>query len=691
MENKNNQLKDYNQNYELLNEIGKGCFGKVYKAKVKGKDEFRAIKIIDKNKIKAQLRKEYEKQNIEEEYAFYYKDFRNEIYYMKICQNNNNNSVRFYEYYDNEDEFIIVIELCDENLLDLIIRTKKTFTLRDIYNLLSQLNNTFKIMHENKIVHRDLKLENILIKYEDKEKIKFTYKLTDYGLSRRFLRFSQRFSTQMVGTIDMMAPEILSKEEYGYECDLWSLGIIIYILFFGKHPYDADTSFAILNKINIFKQKLFKKSGEKYFDNLIRELLVSEPKNRLTWVKYFNHPFFTKKQIFNKNEIANYSISYKSTVGSQNMNKIYYIKDEDDELPYSHKRSYRSPEELYKFIKKKKMERKEKKETDKRQNYMKLFNKYKNLVNLNYQRTNYHNLNKKQQKKNKEKDKDKNKEIPYSTELSNSIKSTKTSIKIKSNISRFKKIEEVNDFYNVQLNKESRTFKTNNININDLNNNLNSENKPKNNNNIKINNKDNYKDNKKIINNKRGKEKLLINPKAVENFVEIFKSVLHRKIFIIFYQSYINYENYQRYKTFKQVIRQIILPFIRKSYRNFLNNMYFKRKLEFLILFLTKFFKYKIIETIFIYSQIVGVKEEEEAERFELVILKIMKTLCKPHLLKAFESLKKYKRIIKKDNNNNKPNNDAKKEDKRKKKLKIRLKSLPKFSHMKPVKKKDNE
>ena len=337
------------------------------------------------------------------------------------------------------------------------------------------------------------------------------------------------------------------------------------------------------------------------------------------------------------------------------------------------------------------MERKEKKETDKRQNYMKLFNKYKNLVNLNYQRTNYHNLNKKQQKKNKEKDKDKNKEIPYSTELSNSIKSTKTSIKIKSNISRFKKIEEVNDFYNVQLNKESRTFKTNNININDLNNNLNSENKPKNNNNIKINNKDNYKDNKKIINNKRGKEKLLINPKAVENFVEIFKSVLHRKIFIIFYQSYINYENYQRYKTFKQVIRQIILPFIRKSYRNFLNNMYFKRKLEFLILFLTKFFKYKIIETIFIYSQIVGVKEEEEAERFELVILKIMKTLCKPHLLKAFESLKKYKRIIKKDNNNNKPNNNAKKEDKRKKKLKIRLKSLPKFSHMKPVKKKDNE
>ena len=117
--------------------------------------------------------------------------------------------------------------------------------------------------------------------------------------------------------------------------------------------------------------------------------------------------------------------------------------------------------------------------------------------------------------------------------------------------------------------------------------------------------------------------------------------------------------------------------------------MYFKRNLEFLILFLTNIFKFKIMETIFKYSQIVG--EKEEAERFELVILKIMKTLCKPHLLKAFKSLKNYNRIIKKDNNNNKPNNNAKKEDKRKKKSKIRLKSFPEFSHMKPVNKKDNE
>ena len=269
MENKN-----YNEKYEIIENIGKGGCGKVYKAKVKGKDEYRAIKIINKNTIKAGLRNEHNKQDVDEEYAPYDDDFKKEIYYLKKCQqNNNNNSVKVYEYYDTEEEFIIVMELCDESLLDLIKRTKKTFNLDEIYNLLFQLNNTFKIMYDSKIAHRDLKLQNILIKYENEEKTKYTYKLTDYGISRRFLRFSQRFSTTGLGTISYMAPEILSKEQYGYECDLWSLGIIIYILHFGKYPYNGEVAQAVLKQIQNFKQKLFKKSGDQDFDDLLKQLL----------------------------------------------------------------------------------------------------------------------------------------------------------------------------------------------------------------------------------------------------------------------------------------------------------------------------------------------------------------------------------------------------------------------------------
>ena len=327
----NDYTSKYELKYELLDEIGRGGFGRVYKAKLKGKDEYRAIKIIDKNKIKAALRSKHEKQNVEAEYVHYNKDLKDEIRAMEICQKNNKNSVKYYEYYDNDDEFVIVMELCDENLFDLIKRTKKIFSLDEIYNMLSQLNNTFKIMHKNNIAHRDLKLENILIKYENKEKTKFTYKLTDYGISKRFRSLSQRFSTKMAGTLGYMAPEILAKEEYGYESDMWSLGIIIYMLFFGRNPYNGETVNAILNQIQKQKQRHFKSSKDGDFDNLIKELLIVEPKERLTWVNYFNHPFFVKRQqlypIVKETPLSN-EINLLLRIGELEKSKnIYFIEN----------------------------------------------------------------------------------------------------------------------------------------------------------------------------------------------------------------------------------------------------------------------------------------------------------------------------------------------------------------------------
>ncbi len=98
MEINNNNVKIYEQKYEQFEQIGGGGFGKVYKAKVKEKDIYVAIKIIDKGRIKAALRNEHNKQDVEPEYnATFKKDFRKEIYYMRECQKNNNqNSVKLY-------------------------------------------------------------------------------------------------------------------------------------------------------------------------------------------------------------------------------------------------------------------------------------------------------------------------------------------------------------------------------------------------------------------------------------------------------------------------------------------------------------------------------------------------------------------------------------------------------------------
>ena len=285
---------NYEDFYEIKNNIGIGSFCSVYKAKFKGKEEYAAIKVIDKEKIKMGLRKEHCKQDISEEYNKIAR-FNNEINYMKICGENNENSVKYYQHFETDNEFIIVMELCDGNLIN-FSALKQKFSINDIYELLCQLNNTFKIMKENNIAHRDLKLENILFKYENKEKTKYTFKITDYGVSKVFLSLSKRFSSK-VGTINFMAPEVLDGEKYGVECDLWSLGVIIYMLYFQKLPYSQQTEIALTNYIKKVGTNLLSKSGNKNFDDLIRGLLTFDPNERLTWDNYFNHPFFRKNEI----------------------------------------------------------------------------------------------------------------------------------------------------------------------------------------------------------------------------------------------------------------------------------------------------------------------------------------------------------------------------------------------------------
>ena len=204
---------------------------------------------------------------------------------------NNINSVQFHELYDTEKEYAIVMELCDGNLQNILNKRSSGFNRDEVLDIIKQLNNTFKIMSENKIIHRDLKLENILIKYDDKNKSKFTVKLTDYGVSRKILTLSQKCNTY-AGTIMTMAPEILEGEEHDIKCDLWSLGVIIYQLFFKKYPYDGETEVAIYNKIKKFGQRIIKKTGDEKFDNLIMKLLVEDPGKRLSWKEYFEDSIF---------------------------------------------------------------------------------------------------------------------------------------------------------------------------------------------------------------------------------------------------------------------------------------------------------------------------------------------------------------------------------------------------------------
>ena len=289
--------KEFKDKYELGRKIGGGGFGTIKEATIKNKDkkeeEKVAVKIIDKDHIINSFIGEND-YNVptEEQKQSLYKEIYNEINIMQLVQEKNNrNTVKYLEKYDNENELAIIMELCDTDLKKMLAKKSKPFNDKEVHEILTQLNNTFIILYEHKIYHRDLSLDNILIK---EEKDKTIYKLSDYGISKKLVTLKKHFSTK-AGKDDYMAPEI-NQGPYDGKCDLWSLGIIIYILIKKKNP-----SKGILNIIS--KAEL---SNNPDLNDLIRRLLIKDPKERLTWDEYFIHPFFKKNQIIIKLKVTDF-------------------------------------------------------------------------------------------------------------------------------------------------------------------------------------------------------------------------------------------------------------------------------------------------------------------------------------------------------------------------------------------------
>ena len=319
--------ENYDKYYKKGIRIGSGGYGIVYKAIKKDTDEERAIKIIDKGTIKDYYLKEYLKEMTDEEMEEYINGLSNEIKNMKIVEaKNNENTVKFYECFDTKEEFAIVMELCNGTLANYYATKRENFNINEIKAILIQLNKSFKIMEERRLVHRDLKLDNILIKESSKHKKIF--KLSDYGLSKQLLTISKKFSTKL-GTLYFTAPEILKGEKYNQECDLWSLGIIIYVLFFRDYPYKGENQLSLLNQITNQGQNLLRYSNNKYFDDLVRKLLTEDQNKRITWKEYFNDPFFITPEKQKKENKIVIKLKIKKDSISKN---IYFLSDNFNEI-----------------------------------------------------------------------------------------------------------------------------------------------------------------------------------------------------------------------------------------------------------------------------------------------------------------------------------------------------------------------
>ncbi|GAB2269920.1 Calcium-dependent protein kinase 10 [Dionaea muscipula] len=258
--------------YLIGRELGRGEFGITYLCTDKGTKERLACKSISKRKLRTAV-------DIE--------DVRREVAIMSTLPDHPN-VVKMRETYEDDEAVHLVMELCEGGELFDRIVARGHYSERAAAEVAKTVAEVVKMCHENGVIHRDLKPENFLFA---NKKENSPLKAIDFGLSV-FFRPGERF-VEIVGSPYYMAPEVL-KRNYGPEVDVWSAGVILYILLCGAPPFWAETeqgvALAILRGVIDFQREPWPQISDSA-KNLVRKMLDPNPKKRLTAQQVLEHPW----------------------------------------------------------------------------------------------------------------------------------------------------------------------------------------------------------------------------------------------------------------------------------------------------------------------------------------------------------------------------------------------------------------
>ena len=278
----------------LIKGLGKGAFGEVYLTSKQGSQEKFATKKIDKKYAQNPKAKKY---------------IDNEIKILKEIDHKN--IIKLYDVKENNQNYYLVTEYCNggglSDCLEYHIKQyRKPFPEEVVQYLMRQIVDGIKYLHGKHILHRDIKLDNILVKFdneEDRQKknmLKAQVKIIDFGFARFLDPKSLAFST--LGSPINMEPGILRKlnkmensRDYGYDekADIWSLGTICYEMLIGKCTFDANSMKELIGKVEkgnyLLPTSLSKESA-----SFLNGMLQYDPKKRLTAEQLSAHKFLTK-------------------------------------------------------------------------------------------------------------------------------------------------------------------------------------------------------------------------------------------------------------------------------------------------------------------------------------------------------------------------------------------------------------
>ena len=275
---------DSEKEYKKVKFLGEGSFATVYEAKNRFTGAICAMKII-KKKFSCSTEEE--------------REILNEINILRTMDHPN--ILKIFEFYSNEREYSLVTELCSMGELFDEIVNKGPFDEKYSAYILYQILSAVNYCHKMHIIHRDLKPENILIVDKNKEGY-ITVKVCDFGTSKIFE--TGAVEQHVVGSSYYIAPEVLNKN-YNEKCDVWSCGVIMYILLSQRPPFGGRNDKEIMENVKKgtfdLQSPPFNKLSESGID-LINKLLTIDVDKRISAEEALNHPWFKEnksKQLFN--------------------------------------------------------------------------------------------------------------------------------------------------------------------------------------------------------------------------------------------------------------------------------------------------------------------------------------------------------------------------------------------------------
>ena len=325
------------EDYTLEKIIGKGSFGQVYLTSKTGTNKLFATKKMPKTMVLQPKVKKY---------------FNNEIHILENIDHPY--IIKLYEIKQTINNYFLIFDFCNGGDLNHCLekykkKNKKPFTQEIVQHLMNQIVNGLQYLHNSKILHRDIKSDNILVHFKSKEDLQnlnllnADIKIIDFGFAR-YLE-DDSLAQSVLGSPLYMAPQILRKlkkldnnNSFGYDqkADIWSLGTVCYEMLIGTPPFYAENyddllkgiqkgNYSIPNNLKLSKEAV----------SFLNGMIQYNPQSRLDINALANHDFLVKdiksfhfidikkaeEKFMNKNEIVINAKEYQS---------IWYIFDTDN-------------------------------------------------------------------------------------------------------------------------------------------------------------------------------------------------------------------------------------------------------------------------------------------------------------------------------------------------------------------------